>query len=142
MGGKKGAKGGAKTSWADVVSKGKTKGKKDQNERTLVTRKRHVNSGPFKLREQDWPNHIVVPLPLVTLLTRKELPNPLLLLLTFKKNSLRCLKLSKETNHSKLRSSSLASRGVNLLLMSVLMSPLLKQDILLLTMRATSSLRS
>ena len=61
MGGKKGTKGGAKTSWVDIVSKGKTKGKTDQNEWKLVTRKRNVNSGPFKLREQDWPNHIDVP---------------------------------------------------------------------------------
>jgi len=61
MGGKKGTKGGAKTSWVDIVSKGKTKGKTDQNEWKLVTRKRNANSGPFKLREQDWPNHIDVP---------------------------------------------------------------------------------
>ena len=61
FGGKKGTKGVTKTSWVDIASKGKTKGKIDHNEWNLVTRKRNGNSGPFKLRDQDWPNHLVVP---------------------------------------------------------------------------------
>jgi len=48
MGGKKGTKGGAKASWVDIVSKGKTKGKTDQNVWKLVTIEKECEQRSFQ----------------------------------------------------------------------------------------------
>ena len=44
-----------------LFQKGKPKVKRTKMYGNWLLLKRNVNSGPFKLREQDWPNHIVVP---------------------------------------------------------------------------------